>query len=334
MSWSDAKPALREQAAADGAGGAGHAMTEASPSSVQREAAPTSSARRAALGSLLRLLRPHQWVKNAFVAAPLFFTPSVVSAESIALVLAGIVSFCAVSSGVYILNDYLDREADRQHPSKRHRPLAAGTVSVPAALTVMGVFLVGGLAGAYLLAPGFAAIVLAYVVLNLAYSIHLKRIAILDVMVISFGFVLRLYAGGELIGVHPTVWIIACTMLLALFLALAKRRDDVVKGLGDDHRESLKGYSKGFLDTSLAIVLGALLVSYLLYTTQPENMRRLGSENLFLTAPFVIAGILRYLQIAIVERRSGSPTKVVLTDPFMLATVAGWIAAFAVLIYS
>lgn len=286
-----------------------------------------------ALRAVLRLMRPHQWVKNAFVAAPLFFTPAAVSAPSIVLVLGGIVSFCAASSGVYILNDYLDREADRQHPSKRNRPLAAGTVAVPAALALMTVLLLGGLLGAFLLAPAFAGIVLAYVALNLAYSLHLKRVAILDVMVISLGFVLRLYAGGELIGVHPTVWIIACTMLLALFLALAKRRDDLVKGLGDEHRESLKGYSKRFLDTSLAIVLAALLVSYLLYTTQPENMRRLGSENLFVTAPFVIAGILRYLQITIVERRSGSPTKVVLTDPFLLATIAGWILAFGLLIY-
>jgi 4-hydroxybenzoate polyprenyltransferase len=293
----------------------------------------TLTAQPGKLGPLLRLLRPHQWVKNAFVAAPLFFTPSVVSLDSVAAVLAGIVSFCAVSSGVYILNDYLDREADRQHPSKRHRPLAARTVSVPAAFAVMAVLLTGGLLGAVLLSPGFAVIVLIYIALNLAYSMHLKRIAILDVMVIALGFVLRLYAGGELIGVHPTVWIIACTMLLALFIALAKRRDDVVKGLGDEHRESLKGYSKGFLDTSLAIILGALLVSYLLYTTQPENMQRLGSDKLFVTAPFVIAGVLRYLQITIVERRSGSPTKVVLTDPFLLATVAGWIATFAVLIY-
>lgn len=282
---------------------------------------------------VLKLLRPHQWVKNAFVAAPLFFTPAALSAESALAVLGGVLSFCAVSSAVYILNDYLDREADRQHPSKRKRPLASGRVSVPVAMAVMVLLLLTGLAGAAALSLGFAGIVLLYLGINLAYSLRLKQLAIVDVMLIALGFVLRVYAGGELIGVHPTVWIIACTMLLALFIALAKRRDDLVKGLDDTHRVSLSGYSKRFLDTSLAIVLAALLVSYLLYTTQPENMQRLGTDRLYLTAPFVIAGILRYLQITLVEERSGSPTAVVLTDRFMLVTVAGWVLAFGWLIY-
>lgn len=281
----------------------------------------------------LKLLRPHQWVKNVFVAAPLFFTPDRLSPGAVLIVLAGIVSFCAVSSGVYVLNDYLDREADRRHPSKRKRPLAAGTIEPRAALGLMGGLIAGGLAGALLLSWRFALIVAAYVALNTAYSVYLKRLSIIDVMVVALGFVLRVYAGGALLGIVPSVWIIACTMLLALFIALAKRRDDVVKGLGDEHRQSLSGYSRRFLDTALAIVLGALLVSYLLYTTDPENMARFGSDRLYLTAPFVIAGILRYLQIALVEERSGSPTKVVLRDAFLRVTVLGWVATFAILIY-
>ena len=280
-----------------------------------------------------QLLRPHQWVKNAFVAAPLFFTPAAMSPGAAAKVLAGVAGFCAVSSGVYVLNDYLDRAADRRHPHKRDRPLAAGSVDARAALGLMGGLAVGGLAGAGLLSAGFTLIVAAYLALNVAYSAGLKRLAIIDVMSVALGFVLRVYAGGALIGVEPTVWIVACTMLLALFIALAKRRDDVVKGLDEEHRESLAGYSRRFLDTSLAVVLSALLVSYLLYTTQPENMARLGTDRLYLTVPFVIAGVLRYLQITLVEERSGAPTTVMLTDRFLLVTVFGWVAAFAWLIY-
>jgi len=279
------------------------------------------------------LLRPQQWVKNAFVAAPLFFTPAAMSPGAAAKVLAGVAGFCAVSSGVYVLNDYLDRAADRCHPHKRDRPLAAGSVDARAALGLMGGLAVGGLAGAGLISAGFTLIVAAYLALNVAYSAGLKRLAIIDVMSVALGFVLRVYAGGALIGVEPTVWIVACTMLLALFIALAKRRDDVVKGLDEEHRESLTGYSRRFLDTSLAVVLSALLVSYLLYTTQPENMARLGTDRLYLTVPFVIAGVLRYLQITLVEERSGAPTTVMLTDRFLLVTVFGWVAAFAWLIY-
>ena len=280
-----------------------------------------------------QLLRPQQWVKNAFVAAPLFFTPAAMSPGAAVKVLAGVAGFCAVSSGVYVLNDYLDRAADRRHPTKRNRPLAAGSVDARAALGLMGGLAVGGLAGAGLISAGFTLIVAAYLALNVAYSAGLKRFAIIDVMSVALGFVLRVYAGGALIGVEPTVWIVACTMLLALFIALAKRRDDVVKGLDEEHRESLAGYSRRFLDTSLAVVLAALLVSYLLYTTQPENMARLGTDRLYLTVPFVIAGVLRYLQITLVEERSGAPTTVMLTDRFLLVTVAGWVAAFAWLIY-
>lgn len=280
-----------------------------------------------------KLIRPHQWVKNAFVAAPLFFTPEAVDATSVLLVVAGIACFCVLSSGVYVLNDYLDREADRQHPLKCTRPLAAGTVGVPTALTLMVALVAGGLVGAFLLGTEFGVIALVYFLVNVAYSTLLKRVSIIDVMLVALGFVLRVYAGGALIDVTPSVWIISCTMLLALFIALAKRRDDLVKGLGNEHRESLAGYSKQFLDTAIAVVLAALLVSYLLYTTEPENRARFHTDQLYVTAPFVIAGVLRYLQITLVEERSGTPTRVVLTDAFLRYAVLGWIAVFAVLIY-
>lgn len=281
----------------------------------------------------IRLLRIRQWVKNAFIAAPLFFTPSVVSPESVLRVVAGIVCFCALSSAVYILNDYVDRESDRLHETKRHRPLASGAVSPAAALAMMGALVLAGFTGAVTLDLGFASIGAAYFALNVAYSFGLKRVSILDVMIIALGFVLRVYAGGVLIGVSPTVWIIVCTGLLALFLALAKRRDDLAKGLGGDHRASLAGYSTRFLDTAVSIVLGALVVSYIIYTTDTGNRERFGTDQLFITTPFVIAAVLRYLQITIVEERSGSPTDIVLTDRFLILAALGWLATFGWLIY-
>jgi len=287
------------------------------------------------MAPMLVLLRPHQWVKNLFVAAPLFFTPAAMAAAAAGRVLLGVVCFSALASAMYVLNDWCDREADRKHPVKRRRPLASGEVAPTAALPLALALAVAGFLAAFLLLPGgFVGILGLYVVLNLAYSFWLKRVAIVDVMVIAIGFVLRIYAGGFLIGVTPTVWIVACTLLLALFLALAKRRDDIVRGVDHGHRQSLAGYNAAFLDTSVSVVLGALLVCYLLYTTQPENMARLHSDKLFLTAPFVIAGVLRYLQVTIVEHRSGSPTRLALSDRFLLLTILGWVATFAVLIYA
>jgi decaprenyl-phosphate phosphoribosyltransferase len=283
--------------------------------------------------ALLKLLRPRQWVKNAFVAAPLFFTPAAVSEASVLRVAAGLLCFCALSSAVYILNDYLDREADRLHETKRHRPLAAGTVSPLTALLFMGALILAAFSGAFVLDFRFGLAGAAYFALNLSYCFGLKRISILDVVIIALGFVLRVYAGGALIDVVPTVWIIVCTGLLALFIALAKRRDDLAKGLGGEHRASLAGYSTRFLDTAVAIVLGALVVSYIIYTTDIENRHRFGTDNLFLTTPFVLAAVLRYLQITIVEERSGAPTDIVLTDRFLIFCALGWLAAFAWLIY-
>lgn len=287
----------------------------------------------AVLGQTLILLRPHQWIKNAFVGAPLFFTPSALSQSSVLLVAGGIASFCAVSSAVYIANDYLDRESDREHPRKRLRPLAAGTVPVALALGLMCALVAGGLGLAVFLSPLFAGVCSAYLAVNIAYSFYLKRIAILDLMVIAFGFVLRVQAGAVLIAVTPSSWIIIMTGLLALFLGLAKRRDDLAKRMGGDHRRSLDGYTFQFLDTAKAVTTAALLVAYLIYTTDQNVMARLGTENLYATAPFVVFGILRYLQITLVEERSGSPTVIVLTDPPMIATVLGWLVAFGILIH-
>ena len=182
------------------------------------------------------------------------------------------------------------------------------------------------LAAAAALGRALLIVTVLYVAISVAYSLWLKHVSLLDVMVISVGFVLRVAAGAVAIDVEPTVWIVVCTWLLALFLALAKRRDDLVRALSGTHRPSLGGYNLPFIDASLAMVLGSLLVSYIIYTTQ--------TEHLYLTAPFVAAGVLRYLQITLVEQRSGSPTELALRDRFLVVTILGWIATFAALIYT
>jgi len=283
--------------------------------------------------AMLRLMRPHQWIKNLFVAAPLFFTPPIVSFDILLRVLVGMAVFCLVTSAVYILNDYMDRETDRLHPTKARRPLAAGTVGPSAAFALMAALLVTGFATALWLSPELAGLLAIYFAANLAYSLRLKHMAILDVLIIAFGFVLRIAAGAVLINVEPSAWIMIVTGLLALFLALGKRRDDLEKSLGNDHRRSLEGYNMDFLDIAVAVILGALLVAYMVYTTDREVMAELGTERIYYTSPFVIAGILRYLQIMLVERRSGSPTVIVLTDKFLIATIVLWAITFAYLIH-
>ena len=282
---------------------------------------------------LADLLRSRQWVKNAFVGAPLFFTPAALSLSTVITICGGIASFCMISSAVYVLNDYADREADRTHPTKCRRPLAAGTVPHGAAFGLFLVLLAGGFGLAYLLSPAFAGICAIYLACNVAYSLFLKRISIVDIMVIALCFILRVEAGAALIEVAPSAWIMIMTGLLALFLGLAKRRDDLAKNLGGEHRRSLDGYSLQYLDTAKAIVTAALLVAYLIYTTDQAVMARMGSTNLYCTAPFVVFGILRYLQIAQVEERSGSPTTIVLTDRLLIATILGWLVTFGALIY-
>jgi 4-hydroxybenzoate polyprenyltransferase len=284
--------------------------------------------------ALLRLVRPRQWVKNAFILAPLFFTPAAWTKPQIAAVLLSVVVFCLLSSAVYVINDYADREADRLHPVKKTRPIASGEIAPSFALMIAAVLFGAAAIVAVLLLPrGVVLIAALYFAINLLYSFWLKHVSLLDVLIVAAGFVLRVEAGAAAIRVEPTVWIVVCTGLLALFLALAKRRDDLSKLLSEEHRPSLAGYNRRFIDQALSMVLGALLVSYLIYTTDQTVIARYGTDKLYLTAPFVIAGVLRYLQITLVEERSGSPTDIALTDRFLIVTVLGWVAVFGVLIY-
>lgn len=278
-------------------------------------------------------MRPRQWVKNAFVFAPLFFTPQAMSVEAVVATVFAFVSFCCVSSGVYCLNDLRDRESDRKHPKKRLRPLASGQVTAPAAVILAICLLAAGFGLSAMKIPPVAVVLVVYVIVNIAYSLVLKNIAIVDVLIISFGFVLRVYGGALVIGVTPTPWIQICAGLLALFIALAKRRDDVVLEIGTEHRVSLSGYTRIFLDVCIGVTLSALLVSYMIFTLNDDAMRRLGSDGLFLTVPFVIAGIFRYLQLTLVFERSGSPTELIFKDGFLILSVACWLLVYGYLIY-
>lgn len=285
------------------------------------------------LPAIIRLLRPKQWIKNGFVAAPLFFTPEKVSAGSLLDVLAGFAVFCMVASAVYCLNDLRDAEADRGHPVKKNRPVASGAISPATAMIMMALLLAGGAALGAWRVPAILWVVGAYFALNIAYTLHLKQIAIIDVLIVAFGFVLRVEAGALIVGITPSAWILIVTGLLALFIALAKRRDDIVRDLNAQHRKSLDGYTLPFLDGSLMAVLSTLLVSYLIFTTDQAVMARLGSEQLYFTGPFVIAGVLRYLQLTIVYERSGSPTDLVYRDLGLQLSVAGWLVTFVWLLY-
>ncbi|HYE53146.1 MAG TPA: decaprenyl-phosphate phosphoribosyltransferase [Azospirillaceae bacterium] len=285
------------------------------------------------LRDLLALLRPREWVKSGFVLAALFFTPEAMGWHSLETVLAVAALFALASSAVYVVNDVADREADRQHPRKRLRPVASGRVGVGAALALGGLLAAAALAGAWAMDAGVVRFVGTYLGLNLLYCLWLKHVSILDVMIIASGFVLRLLAGAAVIGATPSPWIVVMTGLLALFLALAKRRDDVVLTLDATHRRSLDGYNREFLDAAIVIAVGTTLVGYILYCLEPSVIADVGTDKVYYTVPFVLAGLLRYLQITFVEKRSGSPTAIVTSDPMILLALAGWVGMFGYLLY-
>ncbi|MCA3260765.1 MAG: decaprenyl-phosphate phosphoribosyltransferase [Telmatospirillum sp.] len=286
------------------------------------------------LTDFLALARPRHWIKNAFVAAPLFFTPEALGLPALVAAATAVAAFSLAASAVYVFNDFCDRDADRLHPIKCKRPIASGAVAPAAALVFAAVLLAASAALAWQLPRAFGTVLGVYLALNLAYSWRLKHVSLLDVLIVAAGFVLRVEGGAFAIGVMPSVWILVCTGLLALFLALAKRRDDLVSDVDAEHRKALAGYNLRFVDTAIAVVLGALAVSYLLYTADQAVIRRYGTDRLYLTAPFVLAGMLRYLQIALVEERSGAPTDIALSDRFLIVCVLGWVAVFGYLIYA
>ena len=284
---------------------------------------------------IIKLLRPQQWIKNLFVFLPLFFDRHLLDAGYLVPCILAFLAFSMAASGIYCFNDIHDAEADQNHHEKRNRPIASGKVSKATGYIVMLVcFAISGAMMCFINREVFL-VIGAYVVMNIAYSLLLKHIAIVDVFVIATGFVLRVLAGGVATGIHLTHWIVLMTFLLALFLAFAKRRDDVValENSGVAMRKTANRYNLRFLNTATSIVGSITMVCYIMYTVSPEVVERFGSPYVYLTSIFVLAGIIRYLQIMTVEVKSGDPTQVMLRDRFIQGCVIGWLLAFALIIY-
>ena len=287
----------------------------------------------------LQLIRPTQWVKNLFVLLPLFFGGRLLEVESLTQALVAFVAFCLVSSSIYCLNDICDVREDRLHPEKCKRPIASGAVPIAGGyalmvglllLSVLTVVLFGGTARWPMLG-----IILFYFVMNVGYCLKLKRVAIVDVFIIAAGFVLRILIGGISTGIVLSQWIVLMTFLLSLFLAFAKRRDDVriKQNTGAVTRKNVSRYNLPFLNQVLSIVGGITVVCYILYCVSDEVTSRLGSHYVYLTSIFVLAGIIRYLQLALVNEETGNPVKILLKDHFIQLSILGWIVSFALIIY-
>ena len=286
--------------------------------------------------ALFRSLRPHQWTKNLVVFAALAFSKHLFEAELFARAAAAFAVFCGLSGAVYLLNDIVDLERDRLHPQKKSRPLAAGQLSVGVARTAAIVLGASSLAASLVLSPTFAAMAAAYVILNLAYSFKLKEVVIIDVLGLSLSFVIRAVAGAVAISVDFSPWLLMCTILLALFLALAKRRHELVSlsTAAAEHRRSLADYSPNLLDQMIAVVTASCVMSYALYTTARETIERFATDRLIWTLPFVLYGIFRYLYLVHAREQGGSPTDVLLTDRPLLVNLGLWALAIVVIVYT
>jgi len=282
------------------------------------------------LPPIAALLRPHQWLKNVFVFAPLVFAGLLNHRESLERSLGAFMVFCAASSSVYVFNDIRDREEDRRHPLKQHRPLAAGTVRLGAAVTVLTALAVAALIGAYLLGSGVLGVVVGYLVLNLLYSAALKHVVILDVMIVAVGFVLRVLGGSQAVGVGLSSWLLLCTIFVALFLVVSKRRHELLmlEASAAEQRKVLSHSSLGFLDQMTSVVTASTVVCYALYTVERRE-----SAALVYTVPFVLFGIFRYLYLTYHRPDERSPTEAIVRDPVSLINLALWGALVLVLLY-
>lgn len=287
------------------------------------------------LHGLVKLARPHQYLKNLFVFLPVFFGWRLAQPSAIYGSLAAFVVFCLAASAVYVFNDLRDAPQDRLHPTKKNRPIAAGTIS-PALAWWFAAALAGTALALAPLVPGkaFVGILIGYLAINLAYSLGVKHLSIVDLMCIAIGFVLRIFAGGAASGVTPSHWIVIMTFLLALFMGLAKRRDDLLlAACGSKTRKCLDGYSLEYVSLCMAVMGGVVIVSYILYTLSPDVMAKHGTDQLYLTSLWVVAAMLRYMQITFVEQKSGSPTQVLLRDAFIQICIALWVLSFYVLLF-
>jgi 4-hydroxybenzoate polyprenyltransferase len=280
------------------------------------------------LASVFQAMRPKQWTKNIVVLAAFVFAlgdrQQNINIADFWTALKAVLLFCAVSSGVYLMNDVRDVELDRSHPTKKLRPLAAGEISTGTAVGMALVLLAAGLGGAAMLSLPLFSVVAGYVVLQIVYTFALKQIALIDLFVIASGFVLRALAGAVVLNVTISPWLLLCALLLALFLALCKRRHErvVLNDAGGETRENLAQYSEQLLDQLIAVVSAATLVSYALYTLWPDTVAKFGTAKLSLTIPFVIFGLFRYLDLVYRHEKGGQPEVILLTDKPLLVDLA------------
>jgi 4-hydroxybenzoate polyprenyltransferase len=285
--------------------------------------------------SLVLSLRPSQWTKNLIIFGALIFGQRLLDPGAVAYSVGAFVVFCALSGVVYLLNDVADREADRRHPLKMYRPIASGEVPVPVALIAAIILSVVALGAAFWLRPAFGILGAAYVSLLVLYSGPLKHTVIIDVLTIAIGFVLRAAAGAVVINVHISHWLLIVTILGALFLALAKRRHELVL-LSDgatSHRRILQEYSPYLLDQMIAVVTASTLVAYAVYTVSPDTIEKFGTDKLGWTLPFPLYGIFRYLYLVHQKEGGGSPSSMLLNDRPLLLCIALWAIAVALIIY-
>lgn len=292
------------------------------------------------LGALIESLRPHQWTKNVVVLAGLVFSEHLFKSAFLVRSLIGVAIFCGISSGVYLVNDLMDRERDRLHPKKKLRPIPSGRLPLPLATLAAVVLLGGGIAVGTTLSLKFAVVAALYAALNLAYSFGLKNIVILDVMILASGFVLRAVAGVKALdGLDATItispWLLVCTLFLALFLAIGKRRAELVALAGGaaGHRKSLSQYSLPMLDQMIGIVTACAVISYSTYTISPDTVAKFGTPRLVYTVPFVLFGIFRYLYLMTQKEGGSNPSEHLVADRPMLGAVLAYAVAVVVILY-
>lgn len=295
------------------------------------------------MNAFIKLIRPAQWIKNFFVFAPIVFGGALFSPVALGSSAAAFAAYCLAASSIYCFNDIHDVADDRRHPVKCYRPIASGEVSVRGAYAMMfGLLLLSFVPLLLLGAAGYGrealrsgAVVLAYWIMNLGYCARLKQYAIIDVCVVAFGFVLRLLAGSMATGIVLSKWIVLMTFLITLFMSFAKRRDDVLRmeQTGEAPRKNTIRYNLTFINQAITITASVTLVCYIMYTVSPEVAGRTGSDYLYLTCVPVLIGLLRYIQISVVDKKSGNPTKIMLHDRFIQIIVLVWLLMFLAIIY-
>lgn len=288
--------------------------------------------------NLILLIRPHQWIKNLIVLLPIFFGGALLDSSKIIEALITVLSFSFAASSIYCLNDIVDIEDDRNHPVKKNRPLASGAITKTQGYFLMALMFVLSMVSVLLLQEHVKetmGVIFFYWILNIAYCLKLKQYAIIDVCIVAFGFVLRILAGGFATTIHLSKWIVLMTFLLMLFLSFAKRRDDVIKmnETGRPPRHNTIRYNLTFINQAITITGSVTLVCYIMYTVSPSTISNFHTDNLYLTSIFVLVGLLRYIQISVVDKRSGDPTKVMLHDRFMQLIVFAFGLAFLFIIY-